>query len=95
VRGGEESPYITDNGNLILNLTVEGGIKDPAAFGDAVKRTIGVVEHGLFVGMTDTCIVAAPDGTRMVGRLSSGGKIPIPPVAGDAKRSASDEVADL
>lgn len=72
VRGGEEGPYITDNGNLILDLLVEGGIKDAATFGDAVKRTTGVVEHGLFIGMTDTLIVAGPEGPRMIGRLSSG-----------------------
>src|SRR4029077_17942813 len=37
VRGGEEAPYITDNGNLILNLVVEGGIRDVAAFAKAFK----------------------------------------------------------
>src|SRR5260370_28453047 len=68
VRGGEEGPYITDNGNLILDMMVEGGIKDAATFGAAVKRTIGVVEHGLFVGLTDTCIVAGPEGARSIGR---------------------------
>ncbi|HVS47275.1 MAG TPA: ribose 5-phosphate isomerase A, partial [Candidatus Dormibacteraeota bacterium] len=68
VRGGEEAPYITDNGNLILDLLVEGGIKDAGRFGDSVKTTTGVVEHGLFVGLTDTCIVAGPDGPRMIGR---------------------------
>src|SRR5207237_7812677 len=26
VRGGEETPYISDNGNLILDVTMEGGI---------------------------------------------------------------------
>jgi ribose 5-phosphate isomerase A len=72
VRGGEEIPYVTDNGNLILDLVVEGGIKDPAGFGDAIKKTTGVVEHGLFIGMTDTLIVAGPDGPRVVGRLSGG-----------------------
>jgi len=72
VRGGEETPYITDNGNLILDLMVEGGIKDAVSFGDALKKTIGVVEHGLFVRMTDTLIVAGPDGARVVGRLSGG-----------------------
>src|ERR1700737_808605 len=61
VRGGEESPFITDNGNLILDAMVEGGIKDAAGFGDAVKRTIGGVEHGLFVGLTHTLIVAGPE----------------------------------
>ncbi len=68
VRGGEEGPYITDNGNLILDMMVERGIKDAATFGAAVKRTIGVVEHGLFVGLTDTCIVAGPEGARSIGR---------------------------
>ena len=72
VRGGEEAPYITDNGNLILNLTVEGGIKDAAAFGKALKGTTGVVEHGLFIGMTDTLIVGSSEGPKVVGRLSGG-----------------------
>jgi ribose 5-phosphate isomerase A len=72
VRGGEEAPYITDNGNLILNVVVEGGIKDAAAFGKALKGTTGVVEHGLFIGMTDTLIVGGPEGPRVVGRLSGG-----------------------
>lgn len=67
VRGGEEAPYITDNGNLILDLAIEGGITDTAALADAIRKTIGVVEHGLFIGMTDTCIFAGPDGTEVMG----------------------------
>jgi ribose 5-phosphate isomerase A len=72
VRGGEETPYITDNGNLILDLTIEGGITDTGALADAIRKTTGVVEHGLFIGMTDTCIVAGPDGPEVLGRLSGG-----------------------
>ena len=72
VRGGEENPYITDNGNLILNLVVAGGIKDSAAFRDELKRTTGVVEHGLFIGLTHTLIVGGPEGPKVVGRLSGG-----------------------
>jgi ribose 5-phosphate isomerase A len=68
VRGGEDTPYITDNGNLILNLTVDGGIKDAAALADALKKTTGVVEHGLFIGLTDTVIVAGPEGPKAIGR---------------------------
>jgi len=68
VRGGEESPYITDNGNLILNLVVEGGIKNAAALALALKGTTGVVEHGLFIGLTDTVIVAGPEGPKAIGR---------------------------
>jgi ribose 5-phosphate isomerase A len=74
VRGGEETPYTTDNGNLILDVTVDGGIKDPAAFGDELKKITGVVEHGLFVDMTDTVIVGGPDGPKAIGRAPGGAR---------------------
>src|SRR5437773_10084534 len=41
VRGGEENPYVTDNGNLILDLTVEGGIGNPKDFGAQLKQVTG------------------------------------------------------
>ena len=72
VRGGEETPFITDNGNLVLDLMIEGGITDAPALASALKATTGVVEHGLFIGMTDTCIASGPDGPLAVGRLSGG-----------------------
>jgi ribose 5-phosphate isomerase A len=68
LRGGEESPYITDNGNLIFDVTMPGGITDPAALGVELKKLTGVVEHGLFVGMADTVIVANGDGPKAIGR---------------------------
>jgi ribose 5-phosphate isomerase A len=71
LRGGEETPYVTDNGNVILDLTVEGGVKDPDAFGIEIKKVLGVVEHGLFVDMTDTVIIAGADGPRAIGRTSA------------------------
>lgn len=71
VRGGEETPFVTDNGNLILDLSIDGGIEDAAAFGQELKKITGVVEHGLFVGLADTVIVAGPDGPSAVGRSGS------------------------
>jgi ribose 5-phosphate isomerase A len=71
VRGGEEAPFVTDNGNLILDLTIEGGIADVESLSASLKLITGVVEHGLFVGMTDSCIVAGADGARMLGRSGS------------------------
>ena len=68
LRGGEEVPFVTDNGNLILDVSVEGGIKNPTDLGVELKKVTGVVEHGLFVGMTDTVIVAGPDGPKAIGR---------------------------
>jgi len=67
VRGGEEQPFVTDNGNLILDLTFADGIDDALGLGSEIKNTIGVLEHGLFVGMADTCIVAGSAGPRVLG----------------------------
>ena len=71
VRGGEEAPYITDNGNMILDVMIEGGISDAPGLASALKAMTGVVEHGLFIGLTDTVIVAGPDGPLVVGRHSA------------------------
>jgi ribose 5-phosphate isomerase A len=68
VRGGEEEPYITDNGNLILDLSFEEGIEDALELASTLKGATGVVEHGLFLGMTDSCVVAGADGPRVLGR---------------------------
>jgi len=68
VRGGEEEPYVTDNGNMVLDLSFEAGIEDPAELASALKGSVGVVEHGLFLGLTDSCIVAGAEGPRVLGR---------------------------
>ena len=68
VRGGEEEPYVTDNGNLILDLSFEDGIADAPALASSLKAVTGVVEHGLFIAMTDECIVGGPDGPKVLSR---------------------------
>jgi len=68
VRGGEEEPYLTDNGNLILDLSFEDGIADAPALASSLKAVTGVVEHGLFIAMTDECIVGGPDGPKVLSR---------------------------
>ena len=69
LRGGEDRPYITDNGNLIVDMKFEDGIGDPAALGAAIKAITGVVEHGLFVDLTTGCIVAGVGGIRVLGSI--------------------------
>jgi ribose 5-phosphate isomerase A len=64
LRGGVDQPYRTDGGNLILDLTFEGGIADLEATASALKETTGVLEHGLFIGVTTACLVAGPGGVR-------------------------------
>jgi len=56
-------PFITDNGNEILDLSPPAPIDDPAATAAALRARTGVVETGLFVGMADRVLVGRPDGS--------------------------------
>ena len=70
LRGGEEAPYHTDNGNLVLDLTVQGGIEDPLRLAADLKLTPGVCEHGLFIGLASAALIGGPDGVRTLGAIS-------------------------
>jgi len=68
---GKVGPVITDNGNIILDAFF-GPIEDPAGLEKAVKALPGVVEVGLFVGMTDILYVGTRAGdVRKLRRGSS------------------------
>ncbi|MCI4340594.1 MAG: ribose-5-phosphate isomerase RpiA [Thermoplasmata archaeon] len=54
---------LTDNGNEILDLRPPDRIDDPAELEAQLKRLPGVVETGLFVGLTHRVYVGLPDGT--------------------------------
>ncbi|MGH7904011.1 MAG: ribose 5-phosphate isomerase A, partial [Candidatus Dormibacteraceae bacterium] len=71
LRGGEDRPFLTDNGNWILDVSVPGGIGDPGGFGSALKALTGVVDHGLFTGLARACLVAGEAGVTVLGRLDS------------------------
>jgi ribose 5-phosphate isomerase A len=53
---------VTDNGNFIVDLHFETAIKDSPAMAAELKSVVGVVEHGLFCGMTTAVIIAGSDG---------------------------------
>ena len=44
------SPYLTDNGNPILDCSF-GKIEDPPALARTLSQIPGIVEHGLFIGL--------------------------------------------
>jgi ribose 5-phosphate isomerase A len=58
----EASPYITDNGNYILDCDFQK-ITDPPSTEQTIKAICGVVECGLFTGLTHRVIVGHTDGT--------------------------------
>jgi ribose 5-phosphate isomerase A len=53
---------VTDNGNYIVDLHFKEAIKDPVTMANELKNTVGVVDHGLFCGMTSAVIIAGKDG---------------------------------
>ena len=61
------APYVTDTGNYILDCSF-GPIPQPDMLAGYLKATVGVVEHGLFIGMTDRVYLAGPDGVRSYDR---------------------------
>ncbi|MCW1967927.1 MAG: ribose-5-phosphate isomerase RpiA [Anaerolineae bacterium] len=54
------SNFITDQGNFILDSHF-GLIHDPAALAATLSARAGIVEHGLFVGLTSQLIVATSE----------------------------------
>ncbi|CAN6550157.1 unnamed protein product [Malus baccata var. baccata] len=51
-------PFVTDNGNYIVDLYFQKDMGDLKAASDAILQLPGVVEHGMFLDMATTVIVA-------------------------------------
>jgi ribose 5-phosphate isomerase A len=56
-------PWITDEGNVILDCHC-GVIEKPEETAAEIRNIVGVVEHGLFLGMATLALVAGEDGVR-------------------------------
>ena len=54
------SPFVTDNGNQILDCGF-GKIADPPALARELSGTPGLVEHGLFIGLAKLVIIGRGD----------------------------------
>jgi ribose 5-phosphate isomerase A len=61
LRGGDQAPVVTDEGHYLLDCKLPAGV-DPGALGETIKATVGVVEHGLFIGLADEALLGTPDG---------------------------------
>jgi ribose 5-phosphate isomerase A len=59
--------FVTEGGHLILDAALTR-IIDPQQLADRLAEIPGVVEHGLFIGLVKTAIIAGPDGVRVVER---------------------------
>jgi ribose 5-phosphate isomerase A len=58
-------PLLTDENNWILDCAA-GVIEDPEVTAAEIRSIIGVVEHGLFLGMAEMALVASNGGVREI-----------------------------
>ncbi|KAH0944158.1 hypothetical protein HID58_003795 [Brassica napus] len=65
--GGEA--YVTDNSNYIIDLYFKEPLKDGFAAGREIGKLEGVVEHGLFLGMATSVIIAGKNGVEVMNNV--------------------------
>jgi ribose 5-phosphate isomerase A len=65
LRQTADGPYVTDEDNYILDCHF-GSIADPDAVSASIDAIVGVVEHGLFIGIADLVIVGEEGGARVI-----------------------------
>jgi ribose 5-phosphate isomerase A len=63
----DNKPYVTDNGNYILDVAF-GRIDDPAALAARIASLPGVIDHGLFVGLVHELHIGEASGARVMRR---------------------------
>ncbi|CDJ37239.1 ribose 5-phosphate isomerase, putative [Eimeria tenella] len=55
--------FVSDNGNLCLDLFFKRPIPDPQKMHDRLINVVGVVETGIFIGISKLCIIGHSSGT--------------------------------
>lgn len=66
-KGADGRTFVTDGGHWVLDAALQQ-IPDPKALAARLRAIPGVVEHGLFIGLAQTAILAGPDGVRVIER---------------------------
>lgn len=60
-REREGTPVVTDQGNFLLDAAF-GPLENPEELAARLEARAGIVEHGLFIGLTSELILAGPEG---------------------------------
>lgn len=66
-RNKDNSPFITDGGHYILDCAI-GPIASASDLATQLDGVVGVVEHGLFIGIATEVLVGTPDGIQTLTR---------------------------
>jgi ribose 5-phosphate isomerase A len=66
-KGQDGGPFVTDGGHWLLDAKLQR-IPDPSKLAARLAQVPGVMEHGLFIGLAHTAILAGANGVRLVER---------------------------
>jgi ribose 5-phosphate isomerase A len=66
-QGKDGHAFVTDGGHWIVDAAL-GRIDEPRALAHALSAIPGVMEHGLFIDLAHTAILAGTDGIRIIER---------------------------
>jgi ribose 5-phosphate isomerase A len=66
LRAKEGAAFVTDGGNYILDCALKS-IPSPEALAAQLNAIAGVVEHGLFIGIATTVLIAGARGVETLG----------------------------
>jgi ribose 5-phosphate isomerase A len=67
---GDGRPIVTDNGNYLARCWFQDGVTDLRTIARLFSDRPGILEHGLFIGLTDAVVVSGIDGVRILERTS-------------------------
>jgi ribose 5-phosphate isomerase A len=63
--GADKKPFVTDGEHYILDCTF-GPIANPKELAHHIDHVVGVVEHGLFLGLAKQVFVGGPGGVKIL-----------------------------
>ncbi len=64
-RNADGEPFLSDGGHNILDCAF-GAIASPGSLAKDLDHVVGLVEHGLFIGLTTEVRIAGADGVRVL-----------------------------
>jgi ribose 5-phosphate isomerase A len=68
IRPRDGGPWVTDNGNWILDCAPTKGISDAKSLDVAIHAIPGVAGTGFFIDMADEVVVDEPTGARVMAK---------------------------
>jgi len=65
--GADGKPFVSDGGNYIVDAGFTG-FASAEELADALDRTVGVMEHGMFLGMAEQAIIGGAEDVQVLDR---------------------------